>query len=146
VSALHALTVLAEGRQLMVDVQSARTIEDRIEEALGQPEIQLHRDPSSGGLPARGALARLTLVHLASHDPNLAQELTQALAAPSAGQRFEPVTLGVLGAVVLYVFSTEITLEKKPGVGWSFRFSHRPLKESTTGKLLAELFKLWRPG
>jgi hypothetical protein len=144
-SALNALAILAERHQLQLDVQSSRVIERRIAEALSQPNAREHRDVNSDH-PAPGALARLVLVHFAGRDVATAREVEHALSVRSDDRRVEPVTLGLLGAVVLYVFSSEISLEKKPHVGWSFRFHHTPLKESTTGKLLGELFKLWRSG
>jgi hypothetical protein len=144
-TALNALRMLAEQQQVRPDVRSARLIEERIGEAVRQDDVQAYATETSSG-SGQGSIARLALINLAGQGQEMEREVEQAISSGiEPGSRLEPISLGLLGAAVLYAFSSEIKLEHQPGSGWSFRFHHRPLKESTTGQLLGELLRLWRP-
>ncbi|MGH8904942.1 MAG: hypothetical protein ACRD0K_00090 [Egibacteraceae bacterium] len=108
-----------------------------LREALSQPDLANLATPDPAATP--GALARTALAHLARRDADTRQLVEQAIAvAPPAGQRADPATLAI-GALVLLAFHAEITLERDPAKGWSFRFHTKPLRNSTIGKLLGKL-------
>ena len=125
-AALSVLRVLAEHHQGRVDVRSARLVEERIGEALRQDDVHACLGPTSPR-SVEGAIARLALINLADQGPEMATEVEQTIGRGiETDSRLEPVTLGLLGAAVLYAFSPEIKLEHVPGADGRFAFSTDP--------------------
>jgi hypothetical protein len=132
-----ALAIDARGEQ--PDPFAWRQVEPRLRDALAQSDLadQAQPDPDA----TQASLARTTLAILADRDPDAVQ---RALAVPDrAGGRLDPLLgLGV-GALVLLVFKSDITLERDPATGWSFRFHTKALPQSTIGKLLGQLMGVY---
>ncbi|GAA4605402.1 hypothetical protein GCM10023195_18720 [Actinoallomurus liliacearum] len=96
-----------------------------------------------GEASSGGDLARLALRHLADVEPGRVRS-----AIDSDDGRIERDAVGavVIGALVLYAFSAELKIERHPEKGWTFRFHKRPLKDSTVGRLLSELYNTYIGG
>lgn len=103
--------------------------------ALGDPDTA--EFVTSGRSASAGDLARLALAHLAESDGPRVQK---ALDAVDGRRERDPVAALAIGALVLYAFSAELKIERDPQKGWTFRFHKRPMKDSTVGRILSDLY------
>ena len=144
--AVAVLALVLDRQRMMPDPFSQEQDQQRLEAALGQPEIVVE---VAGGPETRmvvepvpgvtdGDLARTALTYLADSDPATAALVEQAMDLDPVQETRD---LGVLlvGALVLMAFHADIEVAKDPGKGWKFRFKTTGLKESTIGKLLGQL-------
>ncbi|MDL4777726.1 hypothetical protein [Actinomadura xylanilytica] len=127
------------GRSL--DLAELAREQERLEEALGDPELAGFIAP--GKAPSNGDLARLALRHLADAEPD---RVRRAVDDDDGRVERAPIAAFVIGALVLYVFSSELKIEKHPDKGWSFRFHKRPLKDGMVGRVLSELYNAYIGG
>jgi hypothetical protein len=137
--ALRVLALAVDARGEQVDPFAWRETEPRLRQALTQPDLASGVRPDSQATQA--SLARTALVALAERDPATVE---RALALPArAGGRIDPLLgLGV-GALVLLVFKSDISLEHDPTTGWSFRFRTKALPQSTIGRLMGQLMGVY---
>jgi|tagenome__1003787_1003787.scaffolds.fasta_scaffold20240710_2 hypothetical protein len=139
-AALRVLTRVAEDSGFAVDASSAEVANERVREALSQPDVE-SVVASPGEQTSPGELARLALVNLATADERVAQTVEGALDDPASFERIEPVTMAI-AALVLFAFRADIKLEKEPDKGWRFHFHTKPMSDSTIGTVLGKLFGL----
>lgn len=124
-----------------LDLVELTRAQERLVEALGDPELTEFVVP--GEASSDGDLARLALRHLADAEP---QRVRRAIDGDDGRIERDAVEAFVIGALVLYAFSAELKIERHPEKGWTFRFHKRPLKDSTVGRLLTELYNTYIGG
>jgi hypothetical protein len=124
-----------------LDLVELTRIQERLVEALGDPELTefVVPDKASSG----GDLARIALRHLADAEP---ERVGRAIDADDGRVERDAVAALAIGALVLYAFSAELKIERHSEKGWTFRFHKRPLKDSTVGRLLSELYSAYIGG
>jgi len=135
--AVGVLALVLERQGLLVDAQSATTVEPRVREALGQPEVAELVGSAPDPVTA-GEVARATLRHLAETNPAAAEDIARAITIGARQERFEPFSM-LIGTLVVLALRTEVELERKPDEGWHFRFRVKPVKSSALAGILAKL-------
>lgn len=124
-----------------LDLVELTRAQERLVEALGDPELTEFVVP--GEASSDGDLARLALRHLADAEP---RRVRRAIDGDDGRIERDAIGVFVIGALVLYAFSAELKIERHPEKGWTFRFHKRPLKDSTVGRLLTELYNTYIGG
>lgn len=138
--ALATLAAVAQRHGLTFDAGTIITLDQRIGQALAQPQLRPHL-PATGTPLSDGDVARAALTHLAASH---ARDIEQALSVPEPHQRFEPATLA-LGALVLFAFHSDIELRRDPETGWYFHFKVTPLPHTTIAQILGRLYGAHHP-
>lgn len=108
-------------------------------QALGQPEITNRVQAAADATD--GDLAQTALTHLADSDDTTSELINQAIgiAQRDSDPVRDPLLLFGAGALVLWVFRSDIDLAHETGKGWKFRFKTKGLSDSTIAKLLGLL-------
>jgi hypothetical protein len=133
--AVTTLALVLKRQGLAVDPFTQTEQDERLRQALDQPEITEAIEPEAGA--TRGDLARTALTHLAD-DAGTRELIDHALdIAPSPDR--DPTLLLAAGALVLLAFRADIELAHEPGKGWKFRFRTKGLSDSAISKLLSQL-------
>jgi hypothetical protein len=134
--AVAVLRLVLERRGLTVDPFTAHEQQERLREALAQPEIADRVAPTAA---SAGDLARTALAHLLDTDATAADDVDRAIALTADGGRERDLVLVGVGALILFAFSTDMDLAYDREKGWRFRFKRRGLSDSAVGKMLSEL-------
>jgi hypothetical protein len=106
-----------------------------LRQALGRPEITNRVQAAADATD--GDLAQTALTHLADSDDTTSELINQAIGI--AQRDSDPLLLFGAGALVLWVFRSDIDLAHETGKGWKFRFKTKGLSDSTIAKLLGLL-------
>ena len=96
-------------------------------------------------LTRAGDLARTTLVYLAEQDGALRDDVAHALDRPAPVGERDPVTLAIVGFVVL-ALRPKIDIQRDPQRGWTLSFKTEPLKDSAMSSVLGKLLSAIFPG
>ena len=92
-----------------------------------------------------GDLARAALVYLGEQGGVLRDDVAHALGRPAPVGERDPVTLAIVGVVVL-ALRPKIDIEHDPLKGWKFVFRTEPLKDSAMATVLGKLLSAIFPG
>lgn len=92
-----------------------------------------------------GDLARAALVYLGEQGGGLRDDVTHALGRPAPVGERDPVTLAIVGVVIL-ALRPKIHIERDPLKGWKFVFQTEPLKDSAMATVLGKLLSAFSPG
>ncbi|GAA3442512.1 hypothetical protein [Planomonospora venezuelensis] len=139
--AVSALWLVLEQQGSPLDAARLRADEARVAEAAGREDIRAEIGPDEKATP--GDAARAALLYLAESDPGTVARAAE-IAATGRAERFDPALIGV-GALVLIAVRTEFKLERDPEKGWAFKLHHRPMRDSTLGRLISKLIGLYPP-
>jgi hypothetical protein len=148
--AVRVLALVIDHSGPLPDGGQLRQIEERLREAVADPELDRYADPArTPDQPSdqAGALARTALAHLAATPPR--DDVVRRAISIAAGDtsRFaDPGTLAV-GALVLLALQTEVELTRSGTGRWRLRVHKARISDSTLGALLTKLVGLFRnPG
>jgi hypothetical protein len=148
--AVRVLALVVDHSGPLPDGGQLRQIEERLREAVADPELDRYADPA--GPPDQpsdqaGALARTVLAHLAAtppHDDVVRRAI--GIATGDTSRFVDPGTLAV-GALVLLALQTEVELTRSSTGRWRLRVHKARMSDSTFGALLTRLVGLFRnPG
>ncbi|GIH91773.1 hypothetical protein Psi01_24030 [Planobispora siamensis] len=139
--AVAALWLVLEQQGAPLDAAQLRADEARVAEAAGKGDIRAEAGADEKATP--GEAARAALLYLAESDPDTVSRAAE-IAATDRGERFDPALIGI-GALVMIAIRTEFKLEHDSEKGWSFKLHHRPMRDSTLGRLISKLIGLYPP-
>jgi hypothetical protein len=124
-------------RQALADPGARRELEAR---------ASVTRAPADGDDLSRGGdLARAMLRYLAEQGVKQRDDVAHALGRPAPVGERDPVTLAIVGFVVL-ALRPKIDVEHDQLEGWKFSFKTEPLKDSAMAKVLGKLLSAIFPG
>ncbi|GIH78488.1 hypothetical protein [Planobispora longispora] len=137
--AVAALWLVLEQQGAPLDAAQLRADEARVAEAAGRRDVRAEAVPDEKATP--GDVARAALLYLAESDADTVARAAE-IAATERAERFDPALIGV-GALVMIAIRTEFKLERDPEKGWSFKIHHKPMRDSTLGRLISKLIGLY---
>jgi hypothetical protein len=130
----------------------AEEVEREFRQALNEPEARQELEarasiqPESADwddLAREGDLARSTLVYLVEQGG--ADDVTHALDRPALVGERDPITLAIIGFVVL-ALRPKIDIQRDAQKRWKFQFKTEPLKDSAMSKVLGKVISAIFPG
>jgi hypothetical protein len=124
-------------RQALADPRARRELEARA-------SVQLAAT-GEDDLSRGGDLARVMLRYLAEQGVIQRNDVAHALDRPAPVGERDPVTLAIVGFVVL-ALRPKMDIEHNPGEGWKFSFKTDPLKDTAMAKVLGKLLSAIFPG
>jgi hypothetical protein len=138
--AISALVFLLDSEDQDTSRRALEGAQDDFAAALGEPEVRRELEAHAEDVtPAqRGELARLTLIAVSEEDEERRALVEDAIEHPGDAGVRDPVTLALVGAVVL-ALRPKIHIGKKPGEGWTIDFKTEPLKDSAMAKVIGKL-------
>jgi hypothetical protein len=152
----HVAAVLQELLKALRDRSSADEMSQRLTEAdLTSVEVidddtETTREAGPAELDAGGdaiasevALARTALNYLVTTDPKAAEKLPRAirLVGEPADTR-EPVTMLLVGGLVIAVLQTEVKWDRAENGRWKLRVHKRAMRDSTIATLVRSVLRL----
>jgi hypothetical protein len=156
----QVIAVLAELIKALPGRRSADENGDRLATTAGDPTplevidddtAQIHEADSTelgveGDVAASDtALARAALTYLVATDPDAARLLPRAIQL--AGDRTrEPVTMLLVGGLVIAVLQTEVDWNRTDNGRWKLRIHKRAMRDSTIATLVRSVLRLNAPG
>jgi hypothetical protein len=106
-------------------------------------EVDVAELAADGGLAAsEAALARAALGYLIATDPEAARLLPRAIQLADDRTRIEPVTLLLVGGLVIAVLQTEIDWNRAENGRWKLRIHKRAMRDSTIATLVRSVLGL----
>lgn len=154
--AVEALDLMLQHQNPDANDVSARAAEEerRFRLALAEPQARQELEARAVMQPApadwdsltrAGDLARTTLVYLVEQGGALRDDVAHALDRPAPVGERDPVTLAIVGFVVL-ALRPKIDIQRDPQRGWKLGFKTEPLKDSAMSRVLGKLLSAIFPG
>ncbi|SDL50001.1 hypothetical protein SAMN05660642_00054 [Geodermatophilus siccatus] len=126
------------------DLTRLEVIDDDTEEVHEADPADLATD---GELAAsEAALARAALSYLVASDPEAARLLPRAIQLVNDRTRVEPVTMLLVGGLVIAVLQTEVEWNSAESGRWKLRIHKRAMRDSTIASLVRSVLRLNAPG
>ncbi|KJY41870.1 hypothetical protein VR41_10405 [Streptomyces sp. NRRL B-1568] len=136
--AVRALTVLVEDRGLLATAAGIPMTDEELREALGTAAATGQLPAPNGSSVGAGDVARAAL-ELAAKQADLATVAGEAVDyARAPMDRFDPVSVSI-GALVVTLLQTEVTVKRDVSGRWSLTVHKRALRDAALGRLLAAL-------
>jgi hypothetical protein len=138
--AIIALALVLERQGRAIDLYTQLTQQERLCQALSQPEITDHIQPDPSATD--GDLARTALAHFADSEPTTVPLVEDAISLAPMTQRDPVKTLRLtlsVGALVLMAFDADIDVRPQRIGGWTLEFRSKSVTDANIGKLLSQL-------
>ncbi|SFN88858.1 hypothetical protein SAMN05660359_00446 [Geodermatophilus obscurus] len=155
VAVLDELVKALRGRDSVEDIRDrfATTADDPTPlEIVDDDTAQIREaDPAEfaadGELAAsEAAVARTALSYLITTDPEAARLLPRAIQLAGDRERLEPVTMLLVGGLVIAVLQTEVDWNRADNGRWKLRIHKRAMRDSTIASLVRSVLGFTAPG